>query len=84
MTVTELIFTKLTFAQQLFENNYYTNAMKIQQTTQLMMLAHRQKSSPHKLLLFILQITPLYSAQNAYGCVQQFLFSYMQTGRADS
>lgn len=42
MTVTKLIFTKLTFAQQLFENNSYTNAMIIQQTIQLMMLGHRQ------------------------------------------
>jgi len=79
MTVTELIFTKLTFARHLFENNSYTNAMEIQQTIQLMML-HRQKSSPHKVILFI----PLYSAQNAYRCVQQLLFCYMQTGTADS
>lgn len=42
MTVTEMIFTKLTFAQQLFENNSYTNTMKIQQTIQLMMLGHSQ------------------------------------------
>lgn len=37
-----MIFTKFTFAQQLFENNSYTNAMKIQQTIQLMMLGHSQ------------------------------------------
>jgi hypothetical protein len=56
MTAAELIFTKLMLAQQLFENNCYTNATKTQQPIQLMVLGDRQMDgrtlSPHKLFLF--------------------------------
>lgn len=59
MTVTELIFTKLTFSQQLFENNSYTNAMNIQQPIQLMMLGHRH------IKVISTQTAPIHSADHS-------------------